>query len=303
LCFSWLHVCVDCCVTPQCIMTCQKQAPQLQQPVGVAPLPDLLWNEGEQLVGEGVRRKKVASVELPVYRIAIYLDALAAANALAAFAGQPYDTLNSQQAFFDCFVNGRFRKTMHFTFLRFLPKAKLQTAWNAQLLARAGHDAAAEVENFAAIMDSAAEGDVLTVRFGADGEHVEVDASWRTCGSCVVKSHAVWLCIQQTYFDRDSEFLGLKLGAIRHLPEIIFDSGHFLESCRSTSASSNEGLAPAEDAAGSALHHGDYIQRTSRSRKTWREYACRSSGKDGYKFGDITRGVLAKSRNLNQPSH
>merc|ERR1719362_2509530 len=115
-------------------MTCRMQAPRLQQSVGVAPLPDLLWDEGEQLVGEGVRTAKVASVELPVYRIAIYVDAPAAAKALAAFAIQPYDTLNSQQAFFDCFVNGRFRKTMHFTFLRFLPKAKLQIAWNAQLL-------------------------------------------------------------------------------------------------------------------------------------------------------------------------
>jgi len=276
-------------------MTCRTQDPQPQKPAGVAPLPDLLWDEGEQLVGESLRIAKIAFVELPVYRLAIYVDAPAAAEALAAFAGQPYDTLSSQQDFFDCFVNGRFRKTMHFTFLRKLPKARLQTTFHSALLSRGGPGSAAEVENFTAFMDSTAEGDVLTVRFQADGEHLEVNASWRASGSCAFKSPAVWLCTQQAYFDKDAEHQAIKLNALRHLPEIVFGNGHLQERCDSTSSSnaSNEGLALAEAPTGC-------VQSTLRSRKTWRDFAGRSNGKDGYKFGDITRGVLAKSKASNK---
>merc|ERR1712008_136871 len=117
-----------------------------------------------------------------------------------------------------------------------------QTAFHSALQSRAGPGVAAEVENFIAIMDSTAEGDVLTVRFQADGEHMEVDASWRTSGSCVVKSRALWLAFQQAYLDKDSEYPAIKMNALRHLPEIVFGES-YVSSC----VSSNEGSALAEE--------------------------------------------------------
>mmetsp|Transcript_136706 Transcript_136706/g.380973 ORF Transcript_136706/g.380973 Transcript_136706/m.380973 type:complete len:356 (-) Transcript_136706:75-1142(-) len=251
------------------------------------PTPETIWEEADQLVGEGDRTVKVAFVDVPVYRVSFYINVTAAAEALSTFAGHSHEELSADPTFFVRLTQGRFRKTFRFLFLRRIPKAKASAAFREALASRVGLDCLLELEQFVSVFTNIAEHDVLTLRLDADGERVEVDATWREPPSLAIQSSAIWLGLQQIYFDERTDMPLVKVGAIRHLSEIVFGAaaGH---------------LQPQEtDCLGTdmALSADTAVS----GRRTWREFAQRTRGKDGYRVGDLTRGILARARNKQLP--
>mmetsp|Transcript_15555 Transcript_15555/g.24857 ORF Transcript_15555/g.24857 Transcript_15555/m.24857 type:complete len:345 (-) Transcript_15555:32-1066(-) len=227
--------------------------------------PEML--SGERLAGwADVSSKVQQSQEATLYRVAFYVDVKGAFEVLEPFAGLPHEELAIEPAFFAGVSSGRFCKSFRLEFLRSLQKAEVQALFEASLMHRVGGAGAEDASHFVAVLPDVMDQDVLTLRFDADGENLLVDFPSRYHRPAVTfHSPALWLGLQRSYFD-ENELQGIKVGASRLLPELL--------SC--------------------AEHDGGEGRERSSS-KSWREFAGRKEGKDGYKFGDLTRGFMSKA--------
>merc|ERR1712190_420317 len=87
---------------------------------------------------------------------------------------------------------------------------------------------------------------------------------------------------QRIFFDRDTDMPLIRHGAVANIPALLDDG-------MSNDISLNSDSGDSGNAALAAVSSG-------RGGKSWKEKAGRSHGKDGYKFGDLTRRVMMKMK-------
>eukprot|EP00747_Dinoflagellata_sp_TGD_P034923 gnl/TRDRNA2_/TRDRNA2_137546_c0_seq1.p1 gnl/TRDRNA2_/TRDRNA2_137546_c0~~gnl/TRDRNA2_/TRDRNA2_137546_c0_seq1.p1 ORF type:complete len:371 (+),score=66.22 gnl/TRDRNA2_/TRDRNA2_137546_c0_seq1:35-1114(+) len=242
--------------------------------MGVAPAPDVL-EDGLRLVGQGDRSVNLGITEIPVYRLAFYVDAPAAARALAAFNGQSSASLQSDPIFYKHLVEARFRKSFHITFHRALGQSKLQSGLRGNITKRVGQNAAArrDTDLLLQALPSVVFNDVLSFHFHSDGETLEVVLHGES--RLLLRSRELWMGVQLVYFDEEKLFPAIHREAVRSFPEVVY-----------------RGVPAVEDTLATAVPLANSVVK-----KTWKEYAGRCDGKSGYQFGDITRGMFKPRSN------
>jgi hypothetical protein len=85
-----------------------------------------------------------------------------------------------------------------------------------------------------------------------------------------------WLALQNIYFDNDSQLPTIRVSAIQDLPNVLMDD--------------TSDKAPSQAEIESAVQ--EQLLHPSKRKQTWSEFAGRTSGKEGYEFGDLTLGVV-----------
>ncbi|CAK0797429.1 unnamed protein product [Prorocentrum cordatum] len=233
-----------------------------------------------QLLGDGVR--KIMGVL--VYRIALYADAEEARRTLAAWDGHPHGSLCARQDFFDQLAAGRYRKCLRLHFAWGLGAARVQSGFGEALLRRVPEASAAHARALVASVPDVPANSVLLIRFAGDGEHVEPLA-----GQCLnsVASHELWSAFQRIYFDEQEDLPAIKRSLVRRVPQVVFPPPHDVPAANGTAPEGRGGLADSSPRPG---------QAELRQRRTWRDSSGRAEGKAGYKFGDVTRTLLQKTR-------
>lgn len=185
------------------------------------PAPAPVSLEGGLLqAGTGIRKVRVAFVDLSVYQVAFYVDGPAALHALGSYVSASHTSLCANKAFFVDLVRGGFRKTFYFTFLRAVAASRLQAGYRAPMLARVPAEVAGDVEALVSAVPDVKEGDVMLFRLDPDGEQVEL-----CMGSdeplAVLRSREAWLALQNIFFDDATEMLAVKHGLVQALPDIF----------------------------------------------------------------------------------
>jgi len=221
---------------------------------------------GEKLAGFAKELKTRDRAE-SACQLALYIDVPGASNVLAHVVGQAdSDALlrpqpgegKLQRAFFAGLTCGRFSKLLQLQFREDLPKAKLQVFFQDWLDGNTGSDFQALVSQ---LPEPLRQEDVLSLLFAPDGESMSMDLPKRLQRTPVkLQSPATWLALQRAHLDWQDPCPELQADITRRLPKLLFE--------------------PEADA--------------PRRSQTWREFAGRKEGKDGYELFDIHRGLLAK---------
>lgn len=188
-----------------------------------APVPEVL-PDGDCLCGSGDRAVKLGFITVTIYRAAFFVDAPKAAalfDAAEAEEPRPGD-------FFTRLVQGQFRKTFEFTFLRALPEERVRGGFREQLQTRIPATAAGDADQLIKAVPQVQEGEHLAIRFAADGEVVEVfgpgastEGLFAMPPALSLRSRDVWLAFQRIYFDEDTAFPAIRTGAIARLPAVL----------------------------------------------------------------------------------
>jgi len=241
-----------------------------------------LNSDDNVLIGTGERTVKLGFVEIPVYSLKLYVNAPACRSCL----GMDLDSLLQQgSTFYTDFVCGEFEKRFCLTFCRTISKEKLVGGFDVPLKLRcdASHqDDAAILLNNLVPPQGVVEGDVLSLVCSGDGE--TLTGLYLPVGSTKqqelvsVKSGGVggaWMALQNIYFDDDTQLPTIRVTAISQLPNV------FLLNEMNTREPSQAEIEIAVEK-----------EISGKKKQTWSEFAGRTSGGEGYKFGDLTLGVV-----------
>jgi hypothetical protein len=226
-----------------------------------------------KLIGDGVRK----AMGVVVYRAAMYADAEEARKTLEGWNGHSHSSLCADQDFFNQLVAGRYRKCIRLHFAWSLGAAKVQDSFGEALLRRVPGTSAEHARAFVAAVPDVPANSVLLVKFASDGEHVEISLAGKCLNS--VASHELWSGFQRIYFDEQDDLPTIKKSLVRFVPEVVFPP---LSSALAAIGNSSEDCSDAE--------------LRQRIKPTWRDSSGRAEGKEGYKFGDLTRTLLQKTR-------
>eukprot|EP00927_Polykrikos_kofoidii_P028994 TRINITY_DN25146_c0_g1_i1.p1 TRINITY_DN25146_c0_g1~~TRINITY_DN25146_c0_g1_i1.p1 ORF type:complete len:402 (+),score=74.08 TRINITY_DN25146_c0_g1_i1:78-1208(+) len=236
--------------------------------------------DGLVCVGGGDSIKKIGFVTISAYHLSLYVDPVAAASALGPrYKGCSHAQLASDAAFYKDLVNANFAKRLKMQFTRNVTQSQLQSGMKEPIMQRVTDPACQpDIEKLLASMVDMSCGDVMNVEFAADGAGLRI--VHETHGLVLeMSSRGLWLGFQQAYFDENTVQTAIKAGAVRDFPSAVF--GHCDNAGESLENVSN---APS------------FVSKSSTVKKSWRDFSRRSSGRDGYKFGDLTRGVVSKVR-------
>lgn len=248
----------------------------------------LLSETKNVLIGTGKRTVKLGFVEIHVYSLKVFVDAPACRAALVPyFGGMDLDgLLRASSTFYPFFTTGKFKKVFELTFCRSLTKEKLVGGFEEPLKTRCDHahqDDASLVLSKLVPESGVVQGDVLCLVCHGDGETLTGlytpakggDAQVLVQVSSGGKGGA-WLALQNIYFDNDSQLPTIRVSAIQDLPNVLMDD--------------TSDKAPSQAEIESAVQ--DQLLHPSKRKQTWSEFAGRTSGKEGYEFGDLTLGVV-----------
>jgi len=137
------------------------------------------------------------------------------------------------------------------------------------------------------------EGDVLSLVCHGDGETLTglyVPASGGDEPQTLVELKSgghggAWLALQNIYFDDDTQLPTIRVSAIAELPNALLLHDALLSK------------EPSQKEIDSAV-----AEEFSNKKTTWSEFAGRTSGGKGYKFGDLTLGVVTAMGLQKKPS-
>jgi len=235
------------------------------------------------LIGTGKRVVKLGFLEIQVYELELYVNAAACRSLLHQYSGLDLNGLLREPTFYQDFTSSKFHKVFRLKFSRTLSQDKLVGGFEEPLTSRcdARHKRDAQVLlNKLVPPPGVVQGDVLSLVCHGDGETLTglyLPASGGKEQKLVnIKSGGdggAWLALQNIYFDDDTQLPTIRVSAIAELPNVLLIE--------------NASKEPSEQEIDFAVE-----ENFSNKKKTWSEFAGRTSGGEGYKFGDFTLGVV-----------
>lgn len=241
-------------------------------------------------IGTGERTVKLGFVEIHVYSLELYVDAVGCRAILAAsYSGLDLNGLLRESSFYTDFTSGKFEKRFCLTFCRTLSQEKLVGGFDVPLLTRCSDEHESEAKLLLSKLvpsQGVVQGDVLTLKCHADGETLtglfqsnESDTQEELVQVKSGGTGGAWLALQNIYFDNDTQLPTIRVSSISQLPNVLIVE----EGEKESHALSQQEIEHAVEQEFSSFNN---------NKKTWSEFAGRTTGKEGYKFGDLTLGVV-----------
>lgn len=190
----------------------------------VSALMPSVWENGDSIVGKGLRSMKIGFVEIKCYRMFFYVDAKGAEEELRRFAGRTHKSLSEDEEFYEHLIAGRFRKTIRMAMMntrlchrRIFVQRLRDSLINERLSStRAKLDAERLVNSVPEFKHN----DIVSLIFASDGETVQL---WVTEESPAfeVCSTEIWFALQGVFFDARTELTSIRYTAIAGIPELL----------------------------------------------------------------------------------
>mmetsp|Transcript_9193 Transcript_9193/g.13372 ORF Transcript_9193/g.13372 Transcript_9193/m.13372 type:complete len:403 (+) Transcript_9193:133-1341(+) len=255
------------------------------------------------LIGTGERSVKMGFMQINVYSLGLYVDPSSPSFriAFASYSGvsSHKDLIDDEAGFYRTFVNGGFRKTFRLVFCRTISREKLVNGFAEPLRARVDEEHSNDAEHILEKLvpqNGVADDDMLTIVYEGDGESLVVNFSENKTKqeSELVRMKSggeggVWRAFQNIFFDSNTAIPDIRRGAVSGLHIVLAEQEQSIEKQEKV----KESVKPQQPFE-VAVEDANAVPKSpeKENKKNWSDWAVRE-GDPNYKFGDITRGIVA----------